>query len=309
MKVDYAFILAAGAGTRMGEIGKKLPKVLWPVYERSILELEVLYAKSLGIEKIFINTFYYKDTIKEFYKKSKILQQATLIEEDEVLDIGGAIHNLANELNYEGRLMIFNSDQFIFLSEENWKEAFDLLDKSDHLLFSYNVNSDDLYNSLDLNDTRLVSVTQNADIERGKEIQTYTGMSIINLSLLDKVQGKSNYFKTVGNFEKFNIGVFNIKDSVYWDFGTLSRYEKSMFRILSDFQSNDPFIEFLKSTQSINSEKVNSSRKSYSSNSNDCINLSDNKFDLKNSILLKETSLSEFSQKLKIIYEDIIFEF
>ena len=44
MIVENALILAAGAGTRMGEIGKVLPKVLWPVFECSLLELEVLYA-------------------------------------------------------------------------------------------------------------------------------------------------------------------------------------------------------------------------------------------------------------------------
>ena len=49
-----ALILAAGKGTRMGEIGKVLPKVLWPIYERSLLELQVQYAKSLGIKDIYI---------------------------------------------------------------------------------------------------------------------------------------------------------------------------------------------------------------------------------------------------------------
>ena len=56
MKIDYCLILAAGFGSRMGEIGKILPKVLWHIFEKSLLELEIEYARSLGIKKIFINS-------------------------------------------------------------------------------------------------------------------------------------------------------------------------------------------------------------------------------------------------------------
>ena len=49
MQIDYALILSAGLGTRMGEIGKILPKVLWPIYFKSLLELQIRYCQSLGI--------------------------------------------------------------------------------------------------------------------------------------------------------------------------------------------------------------------------------------------------------------------
>lgn len=309
MKVDYALILAAGAGTRMGEIGKHVPKVLWPIFEKSILELEVLYAKKLGIKKIFINTYHYKDKIKHFYRNSTILQEAELVEENEVLDIGGAVHNLAKTLDYNGKLMIFNSDQFIFLSNEDWKKSFEVLSEMDHLLFSYNVNSNDMYNALDIAENRLVNVTKNEEIARDKIIQTYTGMSVINLSLLDRIEGKSNFFESVASFKNSEIGVFNIKDSVYWDFGTLDRYENSMFSILEKFKSNDPFIEFLKEQNAIESKRVDSNNLSYNSKAKKCINLSGKDFECENSILLKETNYKERSNNMKIIYDDIIFEF
>lgn len=309
MKVNYALILAAGAGTRMGEIGKRVPKVLWPIFEKSILELEVLYAKKLGIEKIFINTFHYKDKIKEFYKNSTILQEAELVEENEILDIGGAVHNLAKMLDYHGKLMIFNSDQFIFLSDDNWKKAFELLKDMDHLIFSYNVSSNDMYNALVIDKKRLVNITKNEEIVRDKIIQTYTGMSIINLSRLNRVEGKSNFFESVASFKTSDIGVFNIKDSVYWDFGTLVRYENSMFSILEKFKSNDPFIEFLKEKNAIETKKVDSKILSYDSKAKKCINLSGKDFECENCILLKETNYTEISNNMKIIYDDIIFEF
>ena len=51
MQVDYVLVLAAGKGTRMGEIGKKIPKVIWPIFNKSILELEVLHAKKYCKQK------------------------------------------------------------------------------------------------------------------------------------------------------------------------------------------------------------------------------------------------------------------
>ena len=58
MKVDNILILAAGKGTRMGEIGKKIPKVLWPIFDKTLLEWQILYAKQfVGNAQIYINIF------------------------------------------------------------------------------------------------------------------------------------------------------------------------------------------------------------------------------------------------------------
>ena len=74
MQIDYCLILAAGFGTRMGEIGKSLPKVLWPIFERSLLELQVEYAKSLGIQKIFINLHHQKDIILDYVQNKSVFE-------------------------------------------------------------------------------------------------------------------------------------------------------------------------------------------------------------------------------------------
>ena len=92
MIVENALILAAGAGTRMGEIGKVLPKVLWPVFECSLLELEVLYAQSLGVKNIFINSHYYTKEILEHVKENPTFKNVTILLEKEPIDIGGAVH-------------------------------------------------------------------------------------------------------------------------------------------------------------------------------------------------------------------------
>lgn len=122
MKVDNVLILAAGKGTRMGQIGKIIPKVIWPIFNKSILELEVHYAKKFNPKKIFINLYNSKDTVLNFTKGKAIFDEVEFIVEKETLDIGGAIHNLATKLDYQGNLLILNSDQFILLSEDKLVE-------------------------------------------------------------------------------------------------------------------------------------------------------------------------------------------
>ena len=42
-------ILSAGFGTRMGPIGKALPKVLWPIFEEALLGIQIEYVNELKI--------------------------------------------------------------------------------------------------------------------------------------------------------------------------------------------------------------------------------------------------------------------
>ena len=91
MQIDYCLILSAGFGTRMGEIGKSLPKVLWPVFEKSLLELQVEYVKTLGIPKIFINLHHQKELILESVRNKAVFDEVIFLTEEEILDIGGGI--------------------------------------------------------------------------------------------------------------------------------------------------------------------------------------------------------------------------
>ncbi len=72
MQIDYALILSAGKGTRMGEVGKLLPKPLWPIFHKTLLELQVEYCLELGIKKIFINTHYLAESIRNFLFEKKM---------------------------------------------------------------------------------------------------------------------------------------------------------------------------------------------------------------------------------------------
>ncbi len=255
MKVDHVLILAAGKGTRMGSIGELLPKVIWPIFNKSILELEVCYAKRYAPDaNIFINLFNFKDIIKDFINKNiKYFEGVTVIEEAKEIDIGGAIHNMAKEVNYSGNLLIINSDQFLFSEQKIVELGLEKLQTADSVLFTYEVNQRDGYSTLDIRGDELKGIVANSELSKGSRAQTYTGMSLIRLEKLEEFQGKSSFFKTIANPKNNLVKTIEISGLEYWDFGTVNRYHESMFKTLS--QTTSSFYNFLRKTKSIDIEK------------------------------------------------------
>ena len=256
MKVDYVFILAAGKGTRMGKIGKSVPKVIWPVFEKSLLELEIIYARRLAPgAKIFINLFNYSDTVENFLKLHlENFDDIEILHEKKILDIGGAIHNLGHKLNYQGNILILNSDQFLYCEKDIIDKGLVELEETDSLLFSYAVNPDDGYNALGVENGFLKDIIPNADVKKNTSTVTYTGMSLIRLDRLDPLFGESKFFDSVANYKQKKIRVLEVTEFEYWDFGTLKRYHTSIFALLENLDSK--FARFLIEQDCIDLQKV-----------------------------------------------------
>ena len=71
MKIKTALILCAGFGKRLNPITLKTPKPLLKIKNISMLEQCIFLIENLGIKKVFINTFYLKDQILEFFENKK----------------------------------------------------------------------------------------------------------------------------------------------------------------------------------------------------------------------------------------------
>jgi len=117
MKINQAFILAAGYGTRMRPITHKIPKPMVEVNGRSIITRTMDSLIEYGVKKIVINTFYKKELltnhVEEYIAKKNNAPDIRIIEEQELLETGGGIINALRILDDEP-FFVANSDS-VFL--------------------------------------------------------------------------------------------------------------------------------------------------------------------------------------------------
>ncbi len=101
-KIETAFILAAGFGTRLAPLSKIRPKGLFPILHDSILGLWVKKLRALGFKKIVLNAHHLAGQICAFAAE----HQLTVSVEKEILGTGGGIKGAQNLLGSEPFLLI-----------------------------------------------------------------------------------------------------------------------------------------------------------------------------------------------------------
>ena len=160
-----------------------------------------------------------------------------------MLDIGGAIHNLAKKLKYTGNLLIINSDQFIFMSPKRFKEILERMGSHSGILFAHRVKQEEKYNKLKLRKGLLLDEIVPHAIVTEAEYLTYTGMSIIKLDDLSLREGCSKFFDSVVEFKDKNYVIEDMSDMEYWDFGTVQQYFDNIHKLKNKTKSE--FYHFL----------------------------------------------------------------
>ena len=110
MKINTALILCAGFGKRLKPITLNTPKPLLKIKDVSMLERCINLIEKLGIQKIFINTFYLKDQFSKFLDKKNFNLDINIIEDGKhILDTGGGIQNMVKDCD-ENNFLVFNPD-------------------------------------------------------------------------------------------------------------------------------------------------------------------------------------------------------
>lgn len=238
MQINHALILSAGMGSRMGEIGKKLPKPLWPVFYKTLLELQVDYCRSLGIKSIFINTHFLASEIEKYVREDEKFADIIVLNEQPILDSGGAIHNMASrkEVNYKGNLLTVNADQFLFFDLKYFSHALTALKNSRASLFGIKVHKKAKYNETVTADGLLSAITKASGEE---DYVTYSGLGLIKLDGLAPIPGPTKFFETVANFKDEKVSLITPEVFEYWDFGTADIYLDSIGKLYKLFKSSE----------------------------------------------------------------------
>ena len=110
MKIKTALILCAGRGRRLNPLTLKKPKPLLELSNITLLENTINLIKKLGIKKIFLNTFYLKDQVKNYLNDKNFNIAIDIIEDGvKILDTGGGIRNMMSNSD-ERNFFVFNPD-------------------------------------------------------------------------------------------------------------------------------------------------------------------------------------------------------
>jgi mannose-1-phosphate guanylyltransferase len=102
-----AMILAAGRGTRLGELGRAAPKVLLEVDGEPLLARQIRYLKDGGIERIVINAHHLADQIERFVAAHPRAGDIEVVVERELLGTAGGVRNALPALGERPFLVLY----------------------------------------------------------------------------------------------------------------------------------------------------------------------------------------------------------
>ena len=195
MKINTALILCAGFGKRLNPITLTKPKPLLQINEVTMLEKSINLIKEMGINKIFINTFYLKEHFSNFIKNKNFNLDIHIVEDGEsILDTGGGILNMTSKSD-EDDFIVFNPDTIWsnqYRDEIIKMEEIYFSKKLENILLLVNKNlsfDQNLAGDFNLSDN-LISKTDNLDF-------IYIGCQILNKKILAN--------QTISKFSILNI--------------------------------------------------------------------------------------------------------
>ncbi|MDT8402254.1 MAG: nucleotidyltransferase family protein [Bacteroidales bacterium] len=119
-----AMILAAGLGTRLGEISKDTPKVLLDINGITVLERILLKLESHGFNDIIINVHHHAgriiEAVKEFQEKFNV-NISISDESGELLETGGGLYRVRDFFE-DKPFLVYNGDILTDLNLEKMYE-------------------------------------------------------------------------------------------------------------------------------------------------------------------------------------------
>ncbi|RKY94284.1 MAG: hypothetical protein DRQ06_05450 [Candidatus Hydrothermota bacterium] len=104
-------ILAAGKGTRLRPITELLPKPLFPLMGKALIDWIIENMRETGIERFLLNLHHLGDMIEEYLTEKYPDLEFVFSREEELLGTGGGIERLL-ELSRSEFLLVHNGDTY-----------------------------------------------------------------------------------------------------------------------------------------------------------------------------------------------------
>lgn len=110
-----AVVLAAGIGSRLGELTKQTPKCLLPVQGRPLLDYWFEALQKAGVTEIFINLHHLKEEVERFLSRQSRAIKTTRFYESELLGSAGTLKQARRFIGSDEEFFIIYADNFALL--------------------------------------------------------------------------------------------------------------------------------------------------------------------------------------------------
>jgi len=217
-----AFILSAGKGTRLLPYTKFLPKPLFPILGKPIIEIILDQLKNLGITSVGINVFHLKDKLINFiksYQRKNPQIEIQIFEERELMGTGGAILNAKDF--FKEKTLIINSD---ILTNFDFKKLFSFFNNSSDPITMLLYKGDNNNVEINVNSNTIISFRK----QKSNSL-TFAGIQIIDPIIIKYFPFKKDLIEIYQNLIKtgIKISVYIENKSYFRDIGTIENYLKA----------------------------------------------------------------------------------
>lgn len=230
-----AMVLAAGLGSRLGDLGKKTPKCLLEVAGKTILERVIDALKSAGVEAICLNTHHLAAQVENFITLKKGFGlEVKISHESELLGTGGALKRAQDFFTGQEPFFLHNADVYSELDLTRLREAH----RADSALATLAVMQRDTQRALLFDRTGALVGWENAGADARiipgcapARRYGFSGVQIISPEVFEFMRYQPEVFSIIETYmsaakAQRRISAFDMLD-VYWaDIGTAARLEE-----------------------------------------------------------------------------------
>ncbi len=223
-----ALILAAGFGNRLQPYTKTLPKPLFPIANRPLIDIHILRLIEAGCEQIFVNVHHLHQKIEEYIRLRNYPVPVVTRYEKPILGTGGAIKNLCNELD-GAPFLVINGDIF---SDIDYRKVYQFHCNHDNPA-TLALIDDPRFNTVSVDGQQFITSfskqNQPEKTDPGREkTYTFTGIQVIDPLIFDYIP-ENAFYSSIDAYRKIIADgrriVAMILENVKWnDVGTPEQY-------------------------------------------------------------------------------------
>ena len=215
-----ALILSAGFGTRLLPYTKKIPKPLFTVMSKPVLEHVIKKLVDIGCDHILINIHHLYDQIKAFVDQLNYPLHIQTLHESVILDTGGAIAN-AKPFLMDAPFFVINSD---IISNIDLNRVYAFHEQSNSLA-TLVLHDHEPFNKVSMDDQGYIQNFNSQTMGLA-----FTGIQVLSPLIYDYFPDK-RVFSSIGVYQSLcsqkQVKAF-VEKNIFWsDIGTKASYSKT----------------------------------------------------------------------------------